>query len=110
MSITGEPGRGPMRVGIPIADLAAGLLLRAGDPAGAARAGTHRRSGSGCRRRCSRPRSFLLDFQAARWLVDGEVPEQAGNDHPTSIPTGVYATSDGQVTIACAGQEIWRPR
>jgi crotonobetainyl-CoA:carnitine CoA-transferase CaiB-like acyl-CoA transferase len=50
----------------------------------------------------------LLDFQAARWLVEGEVPGQAGNDHPTSIPTGMFATSDGNINIAVAGQPMWR--
>lgn len=50
---------------------------------------------------------FMLDFQAARWLVDGEIAGQAGNDHPTSIPTGVFATSDGHINIASSGQEIW---
>jgi crotonobetainyl-CoA:carnitine CoA-transferase CaiB-like acyl-CoA transferase len=51
---------------------------------------------------------FMLDFQAARWLVDHEVPKQAGNNHPTSIPTGVFPTADGHINIAAAGQEIWR--
>jgi len=50
---------------------------------------------------------FMLDFQSARWLVDEDVPGQAGNNHPTSIPTGVFATSDGHINIAVAGQEIW---
>jgi crotonobetainyl-CoA:carnitine CoA-transferase CaiB-like acyl-CoA transferase len=50
---------------------------------------------------------FMLDFQAARWLMDREVPGQAGNDHPTSIPTGVFETSDGYINIACAGQAMW---
>ena len=50
---------------------------------------------------------FMLDFQAARWLVDHEVPQQAGNNHPTSIPTGVFETADGHMNIAVAGQAIW---
>jgi crotonobetainyl-CoA:carnitine CoA-transferase CaiB-like acyl-CoA transferase len=50
---------------------------------------------------------FMLDFQASRWLMDGEVAGQAGNDHPTSIPTGVFETSDGYINIASAGQAIW---
>jgi formyl-CoA transferase len=50
----------------------------------------------------------MLDFQAARWLVAQEVPEQAGNDHPTSIPTGVFRTRDGHINIASAGDEIFR--
>jgi formyl-CoA transferase len=49
----------------------------------------------------------MLDFQAARWLVDHEVPRQAGNNHPTSIPTGVFPTKDGHINIASAGQAIW---
>src|SRR3546814_250872 len=49
----------------------------------------------------------MLDFQAARYLMDGEVPKQAGNDHPTSIPTGVFPTADGHINIAVAGQEIY---
>ncbi len=49
----------------------------------------------------------MLDFQAARWLMAGHVPGQAGNNHPTSIPTGVFKTSDGYINIACAGQPIW---
>src|SRR5690606_12477817 len=50
---------------------------------------------------------FMLDFQAARWLVDKEVPKQAGNNHPTSIPTGVFQTSDGHINSAVAGGPIW---
>jgi formyl-CoA transferase len=49
----------------------------------------------------------MLDFQAARWLTEGEVPKQAGNNHPTSIPTGVFETSDGYINIATTGQKIW---
>jgi formyl-CoA transferase len=50
----------------------------------------------------------MLDFQAARWLVAGDVPGQAGNDHPTSIPTGVFPTKDGHINIAASGQHIFR--
>jgi len=49
----------------------------------------------------------LLDFQAARWTVEHEVPEQAGNDHPTSIPTGVFQTSDGYMNIAAGDNEMF---
>jgi formyl-CoA transferase len=51
---------------------------------------------------------FMLDFQAARWLISGEVPKQAGNDHPTGVPTGVFSTSDVQINIAAAGQGLWK--
>ena len=51
----------------------------------------------------------MLDFQAARWLIaKHEVPGQAGNNHPTSIPTGVFPTTDGHINIAAAGDEIYR--
>ena len=50
----------------------------------------------------------MLDFQAARWLIDGAIPPQAGNDHPTSIPTGVFRTSDGHINIAASGQHMFR--
>src|SRR6185437_16068890 len=49
----------------------------------------------------------MLDFQAARWTIGHEVPGQAGNDHPTSIPTGVFPTADGHINIAAAGNEIY---
>jgi crotonobetainyl-CoA:carnitine CoA-transferase CaiB-like acyl-CoA transferase len=49
----------------------------------------------------------MLDFQAARWLVARDVPGQAGNDHPTAIPTGVFPTSDGHINIAASGQHIF---
>jgi formyl-CoA transferase len=50
---------------------------------------------------------FMLDFQAARWLIGHEVPKQAGNNHPTSIPTGVYTTADGHINVATTGGRIW---
>jgi crotonobetainyl-CoA:carnitine CoA-transferase CaiB-like acyl-CoA transferase len=51
---------------------------------------------------------FMLDFQAARWLMDKDVAQQAGNDHPTSIPTGVFKTSDGYINIATTGGRNWQ--
>jgi formyl-CoA transferase len=51
---------------------------------------------------------FMLDFQASRWLIAHEVPKQAGNDHPTAIPTGVFPTSDGYINIAAAGDALWK--
>ncbi len=106
MSITGEPGRGPMRVGIPIADLCAGIFAAQGAMLALLQ---RERTGRGQWVQTSllQAQTFLLDFQAARWLMDKEVPGQAGNNHPTSIPTGVFTTSDGYINIACAGQAIW---
>src|SRR6266446_6061101 len=106
MSITGEPGRGPARVGIPIADLAAGLFCAMGILiALLEREKSHK--GQHIETSLLQAQIFMLDFQAARWLVKGEVAKQAGNNHPTSIPTGVFKTSDGHINIATAGQKIW---
>ncbi|HYL31550.1 MAG TPA: CoA transferase [Stellaceae bacterium] len=106
MWITGEPGRGPMRVGIPIADLTAGLFTAIGVLIALLE---REESGEGQYVESSLLASqiAMLDFQAARWLMKGEVPGQAGNNHPTSIPTGVFPTQDGFINIATAGEELW---
>ena len=106
MSITGIPGQGPVRVGIPVADLTAGLFCAMGILIALLERDT---SGKGQEIETSllQAQIFMLDFQAARWLVSGEVAKQAGNNHPTSIPTGVFKTKDGYINIASAGQKIW---
>lgn len=106
MSITGAPGQGPMRVGIPVADLTAGLFCAMGiltallerDVSG---------EGQWVQTSLLQAQIFMLDFQAARWLMEKEVAKQAGNNHPTSIPTGVFRTSDGFINIATTGGKIW---
>ncbi len=106
MSITGLPGQGPVRVGIPIADLTSGLLLaQAILMALLAREETGR--GQWVHTSLLEAQIFMLDFQAARWLMKGDVAGQAGNDHPTSIPTGVFPTADGHINIAAAGDEMF---
>jgi crotonobetainyl-CoA:carnitine CoA-transferase CaiB-like acyl-CoA transferase len=106
MSITGAPGQGPMRVGIPIADLCAGLFAFQGIMIALYE---RERSGKGQWVQTSllQAQVFMLDFQAARYLMDGEVPKQAGNNHPTSIPTGVFRTADGYMNLAVTGNTIW---
>jgi crotonobetainyl-CoA:carnitine CoA-transferase CaiB-like acyl-CoA transferase len=107
MSVTGLPGQGPMRVGIPIADLSAGLLTSLGIlVALLEREKSHK--GQHVASSLLQAQIFMLDFQAARYLVQGEVAKQAGNNHPTSAPTGVYKTDDGYINIATAGQTIWK--
>jgi crotonobetainyl-CoA:carnitine CoA-transferase CaiB-like acyl-CoA transferase len=107
MSITGEPGRGPMRVGIPIADLSAGLFCALGILVALLE---REQSGKGQEVTSSllQAQIFMLDFQGSRWLNAGEVPGQAGNNHPTSIPTGVFKTRDGYINIATAGGTTWK--
>jgi len=107
MSITGAPGEGPMRVGIPVADLTAGLFCAMGILTALLEREV---SGEGQWVQTSllQAQIFMLDFQAARWLMDKDVAQQAGNDHPTSIPTGVFKTSDGFINIATTGGRIWQ--
>jgi crotonobetainyl-CoA:carnitine CoA-transferase CaiB-like acyl-CoA transferase len=107
MSITGLPGQGPVRVGIPIDDLCAGLLL-----AQAMLMALIERETSGVGQwvhtSLLEAQIFMLDFQASRWLIAGEVAKQAGNDHPTGIPTGLFPASDGQINIAASGDHMFR--
>ena len=107
MSITGEPGGGPMRVGIPLADLSAGLFAAQG-----ILLALYERMSSGkgqwVQTSLLQSQIFMLDFQAARYVMNGEIPRQAGNDHPTSIPTGVFKTKDGFMNIATSGETIWK--
>ncbi|MGH7276328.1 MAG: CaiB/BaiF CoA transferase family protein [Candidatus Rokuibacteriota bacterium] len=107
MSITGLPGQGPVRVGIPVADLTAGMYLAEGILVALLE---REKSGKGPWVHTSLLQAMvtMLDFQAARWLVDGEIPPQAGNDHPTGIPTGVFTTADGHINVAASGQTMYR--
>ena len=106
MSITGLPGQGPVRVGIPIADLTAGMYLAQGILLALIERG---QSGQGQWVHTSllEAQISMLDFQAARWLIDQDVPGQAGNDHPTNIPMGAFKTLDGAVNIAASGGRLW---
>lgn len=101
MSVTGPPGTGPWRVGIAVSDTAAGTLLTQGILAALL---VRERKGRGQWVHTSLLEAMIsfMDFQAARWLIDGEVPGQAGNDHPTIFPMGTYRTGDGWMNIAAA--------
>ena len=106
MSVTGKAGDGPMRVGIPIADLCAGIFAAQGVLVALLERDA---SGKGQWLHTSLLESmiYMMDFQNSRWLIDGDVPTQAGNYHPTSIPTGVYKAKDGYMNIAVFGSKIW---
>ena len=107
MSITGLPGQGPVRVGIPVADLTAGLFAALGILV-ALLEREKSKKGQHIETSLLQAQIFMLDFQGARYLVSGEVAKQAGNNHPTSIPTGVFKTKDGYINIATTGQKIWQ--
>src|SRR5260370_831790 len=107
MSITGLPGQGPVRVGIAINDTAAGILLANGIVLALLE---RERSGAGQWVHTSliEAQLFMLDFQAARWLMKGEVAGQEGNFHPTSPGTGMFQTADGYINIAASGDNLWK--
>jgi len=107
MSITGLPDQGPVRVGIPVADLTAGIFCAMGILIALLE---REQSGNGqwVQSNLLAAQIALLDFQAARWTIGHEVPGQAGNDHPTSIPTGVFQTADGYMNIGAAGDAIYQ--
>jgi crotonobetainyl-CoA:carnitine CoA-transferase CaiB-like acyl-CoA transferase len=107
MSVTGLPGQGPVRAGIPVADLSTGLYAAIGilvallerDVSG---------EGQWVHTSLLEAQIAMMDFQATRWLIDKERPGQAGNNHPTSIPTGLFDASDGQFNLAGGGEAMWR--
>jgi crotonobetainyl-CoA:carnitine CoA-transferase CaiB-like acyl-CoA transferase len=106
MSVTGQPGEGPMRVGIPIADLCAGHFCAMGILTALLE---REASGEGQWVQTSLLESqiAMLDFQAAQWLIDKKVPSQHGNEHPLTVPTGVFQTKDGYINLAAIGQNMW---
>ena len=106
MSVTGLPGDGPVRVGIPIADLCAGVFAAQGILVALLE---REQSGKGQFLHTSLLESmvYMMDFQTSRYLIDGDIGTQAGNFHPTSIPTGVYQARDGYMNIAVFGSKIW---
>jgi crotonobetainyl-CoA:carnitine CoA-transferase CaiB-like acyl-CoA transferase len=106
MSVTGLPGQGPVRAGIPVADLTAGLYCALGIMVALLEREV---TGKGRWVHVSLLEAMvaMMDFQATRWTMKHEVPQQAGNDHPTTIPTGLFRTSDGVINIAGGGQVMW---
>jgi crotonobetainyl-CoA:carnitine CoA-transferase CaiB-like acyl-CoA transferase len=106
MSVTGLPSQGPVRVGIPVADLTAGLYTAIGILVALLE---REQTGKGRWVHVSLLEAMvaMMDFQATRWTMRHEVPKQAGNDHPTTVPTGLFRTKDGIMNLAGGGQEMW---
>ena len=106
MSITGFPENGPVRVGIPITDLCAGMFLAQGIFLALL---DREKTGKGQWVQTSllEAMTFMLDFQAARWLQAGEVAPRVGNDHPTAIPMGCFKTADQDINVAAAGDKMY---
>jgi formyl-CoA transferase len=106
MSVTGLPDQGPVRVGIAVADSCAGIFAAYGVTV-ALLEREHSGKGQWLHTSLLQAMVYMMDFQTARWTLDHEIPGQAGNYHPTSIPTGVYKTKDGHMNIAVFGGKIW---
>lgn len=106
MSVTGLPGQGPVRAGIPVADLSTGLYCAIGILTALVE---RERTGRGRWIHTSLLESMvaMMDFQATRWTIAREVPQQAGNDHPTTVPTGLFHTADGMINLAGGGEQMW---
>ncbi len=107
MSVTGAPGGGPMRVGAAVADVGAGLFAALGILT-ALYEREHSGKGQWVQSSLLNAGIALLDFQAARYVMKGEVPGQVGNDHPTSMPTSAYKTKDGYINVAASGDGMWK--
>ncbi|MEE8303289.1 MAG: CaiB/BaiF CoA-transferase family protein [Candidatus Tectomicrobia bacterium] len=107
MSITGLPGQGPVRVGIPISDLCAGIFLAQGILVALLEREV---TGEGKWVSTSLLEAMvsMLDFQGSRYTMSGDVPSQAGNYHPTGIPTGVFETNNGHINIAASGDDLYK--
>ena len=106
MSVTGLPGQGPVRAGIPVADLTAGLYTAIGILVALLEREV---TGKGRWVHTSLLEAMIamMDFQATRWTMKGDIPGQAGNDHPTTTPTGLFRTKDGLMNLAGGGQQMW---
>jgi crotonobetainyl-CoA:carnitine CoA-transferase CaiB-like acyl-CoA transferase len=107
MMVTGKPGEGPMRAGAAVADMTAGFLASIG-----LLTALHEREVSGegqwVQTNLLQAQIALLDFQAARYLMKGDIPQQVGNDHPVGMPTSAYKTRDGYININSLGEAMWR--
>lgn len=106
MSVTGQPGQGPTRAGIAVADSSAGLYAALG----AMTALLEREvtgKGRWVRTSLLQAQIAMMDFQAARWLVDGHTPQQVGNDHPTAVPMGLFKSADGVINLAASGKTLF---
>jgi crotonobetainyl-CoA:carnitine CoA-transferase CaiB-like acyl-CoA transferase len=106
MTVNGFAGQGPLRAGLPIADLTAGFMAAHGVMVALLE---RERSGRGQWVHTSLLQAMirLMDLQAVRWLVGGHVPGQAGNYHPVGVPTGVFRCRDGSIIIQAASNRMY---
>jgi crotonobetainyl-CoA:carnitine CoA-transferase CaiB-like acyl-CoA transferase len=107
MGVTGNPEEGPMRAGTAVADLSSGLFASIGILV-ALQERAQSGQGQWVQSSLLESQISLMDFQAARYLIDGEVPQSSGNDHPYVTPMGVVATKDGHMNLGVGSDAQWR--
>ena len=108
MSVTGLPGTEPTRVGIPVVRPGRRAVPRRSASSSPSTSASAPGEGQWVQTSLLEAMIAMMDFQAARWTIDGEVPRQEGNHHPTIVPMGCFATADGHVNIAGAVGRLWR--
>lgn len=107
MAITGEPGRPPVRVGIPLADLSGGIYSCKGILAALF---DRERTGAGRRIEISMFDTMLhlLGYIGTMWLTNGEVPQPPGSGHDYTVPWQAFETADGYIVVATRQENFWR--
>ena len=106
MGLTGYADRGPLRAGISVADLSAGIFAALGTMIALLEREKPGR-GQWVTTSLLSSQIMLLDYLAARWLMDGVVPQRRGNDHPQIVPTGVFRSADGYFTLSTVGNDSY---
>ena len=108
MSLTGEKGGGPVKPGLPVADLTSGLWVAIGILsmlAGRAQTG----NGGYLDFSMLDGQVSLLTLAAARYFALGEVPPRLGTEHPGRVPTASFRCSDGRYAHITASDQHWAP-
>lgn len=107
MSVNGEPGGPPSKLGLPLGDLAGGVFAVFG-----ILAALHERGASGRGRRVEVAMLdgliAMLGYLAQIFFVTGEAPKPVGTRHPSISPYGAFPTRDGHVIVACLTERFWR--
>lgn len=107
MSATGFPDGEPVRAGAAVVDMVTGLYAALGALTALLERNESGR-GQWVQTSLLHAGIALMDFQAARCAVEGDVPVRVGNDHPTSMPTSAYPSMDGHINIGAGGDVQWR--
>jgi crotonobetainyl-CoA:carnitine CoA-transferase CaiB-like acyl-CoA transferase len=108
MSLTGEKGGGPVKPGLPVADLTSGLWVAIGILAMLA---GREKTGRGAQLDFSMldGQVSLLTLAAARYFALGEIPPRRGTEHPGRVPSATFRCKDGKFAHITASDQHWEP-